>query len=97
MSRAAELARIIVDSHATRSGRMPPLVPMHNGAGNRTRVTALELSLRMKRRRVVWTFDEVLAALEELQQRGVVFRGEGGFAVVSLEALHEAAKGELAA
>ena len=93
MSRSHDLARLIHESHIKRCGRKPPLLPMHVRNAKRQRVSALDLSLRMRERKIVWAYDDVLAALVELEVAGVLFRGEGGFAVLSLAALSDAAGG----
>lgn len=81
------LADLIHTSHVRRSGRLPPLLPVQNTTGTRGRVSTLDLQHRLRARKIPVGFDELRAALDELVRRGVLARGDGGYAVATLEAL----------
>jgi hypothetical protein len=87
---ARGLASLLWESHIKRSGRKPALMAIHASKG-RSRVTSLDLSLRMRARGHRWLPDRVQLALEALGRKGVVLHGEGGWAVATWERVAEVA------
>lgn len=83
-----DLAKILHDAYTMKTGRKPPVVSIeHRMQGVRGRATVLDVLERLRRRGYQVKLQELEVSLVKLVELGALYRREGGFSIVSLEAL----------
>lgn len=79
------LARMALDASRHRRARQrATLIPL---ASSRTGIGRVDLERRLRARRINWSLDRIVAALESLRDEGLVAKGSFGWGVVSWQAL----------